>query len=372
MTELFGIDFNIESIITMNDTFASPMLGDSSSMREVAGAYVMGVPDSDEVLVPNSFAPPGNENMSSDLLATAIDSYTSGINMHKPVGDGHFVTAPQPEDMVCRAPSYDDNETIIKWERLGEGQYHEFQIPGNGKTHWMKDDLFIAMPNKDIPIKVVGAQGGYVVEVGMRYTTGVHHDTPVLACKTHDDNDKAGFPFHVPKLHVVKMKDHGHPTVKIPVPNNGSDEGTFTFSVVFWCLNSCHRKYGKGQEMILKLYDMRGNLLKEARIKLRICKNVNRDKNLEGQSPKQGKKKRSSGGKAKEVQEGGEGVQTGETETPTPLQLLSPCQANLQVRCDPALVPTLREFVKALSRVVWIEMEEVVDGASPDPPPNME
>lgn len=346
-------------------------------MREIA----CWLPDVDEDLVPNAYAPLGSENMSTDLIATAVDLYTSGSNIYKPVEDCHFVTAPQPEGRVRSESSLDDIEKFIKRERLREGQYHEFRILGSGKTHGMKDDLFIAMPNKDIPIKVEGAQGGYVVEVGMRYTTGVHHDTPVFACKTHDDNDEAGFPFHVPKLHAVKLKDQGHPTVEIPVPYNASDEGNFTFSVVFWCLNSCHRKYGKGQEMILKLCDVHDNLLTEARIKLRICKNVNRDKNLEGQSPKQGKKKRSSGGKAKgpalkrvkqEMQEEGEGMQAGEAETPAPLPSLSPHEAKLQIRCDPALVPTFRELVKVLSRGAWIEMREVMDGASPDPPPNME
>lgn len=119
----------------------------------------------------------------------------------------------------------------------------------------MKDDLLIAMPDRDIPVEVVGARGGHLVKVGMRYTTGVYHDHAVLTCKTHDDNNKEGFSFHVPKLDVTKIKDQGHPTIEVPVPMEASSEGTFTFSVVFWCLNSCHRKYGKEQEIVLKLFD---------------------------------------------------------------------------------------------------------------------
>lgn len=118
----------------------------------------------------------------------------------------------------------------------------------------MEDNVLLAMPDKDIPVKVEGAHIGYSVKVGLRYTTGAHYETPVHACRSHEDPNDSLFPFHVPRLDVSQDKT-SHPTVEIPVPYSAFDDGKFTFSIVFRCLNSCHKKFGKKQELILQLFD---------------------------------------------------------------------------------------------------------------------
>lgn len=120
----------------------------------------------------------------------------------------------------------------------------------------MAKDLLYAMPKKDIPFEALGAQPGHVVRVGLRFSTGAHHNTPVLACKTHNDEKDKDISFHVPKHNTRKVKDvEGHFILEIPVSSNSNTGNTFKFSIVFRCLNSCHREHGKSQEIIMHLID---------------------------------------------------------------------------------------------------------------------
>lgn len=100
----------------------------------------------------------------------------------------------------------------------------------------------------------------------MRYTDELHKNTAVKPCKLHQDWKQrsetlpADFNFYLTTECVTyETTESSHPTAVIYIQEGFIvDDEDFTLSVVFLCLNSCHRLHGKKMELGIAVYDHTG------------------------------------------------------------------------------------------------------------------
>lgn len=122
------------------------------------------------------------------------------------------------------------------------------------------DNHIFVERNCEFFIEAEDAQAGHIVEMELRYLTGRHVNDPVYACEKHKDSTDSRYSFCVLRLSSVQKEEdqYGHLSLKIPVPNLPAENGNFfTIPVMFRCWNSCSKDYGKNQELILKLRDLK-------------------------------------------------------------------------------------------------------------------
>ncbi|KAK3884419.1 hypothetical protein Pcinc_011322 [Petrolisthes cinctipes] len=153
-------------------------------------------------------------------------------------------------------------------------------------------------PEHPVNIKVKGIEEGQTVSISLQFTAPLLENSPVLACKQHrrgDEDTPISLTQHLPGellknedpskfsfFSTIKKCDYklidDHPTIVIPAQGGDINrDGSMVFNLVFICLNSCHKTKGKQIYLLMKLADNKGNVIKEQRFNIRVCKNVKRD-----------------------------------------------------------------------------------------------
>ncbi|KAK4317189.1 hypothetical protein Pmani_011718 [Petrolisthes manimaculis] len=150
-------------------------------------------------------------------------------------------------------------------------------------------------PENPVNIKVKGIEEGQTVSISLQFMAPLLENTPVLACKQHRRGDedtpishppgellKYEYPSQFSFFSTIKKCDYklidDHPTIVIPAQGKDINrDGSMIFNLVFICLNSCHKAKGKQIYLLMKLADNKGNVIKEQRFNIRVCKNVKRD-----------------------------------------------------------------------------------------------
>lgn len=144
----------------------------------------------------------------------------------------------------------------------------------------------------DIPVSfmIEGCKPQDKVRISMRFCDELNKDMPVKCCKMHSDGNgkrpsdlPSYFNFYLTtKCSYLNGTEDAlnHPTAEIDLKDQvpAIIDGKFKFSIVFLCLNSCHRQLSKQMELVVIVYNSDWkDLYKKECIDIRVCKNVKRD-----------------------------------------------------------------------------------------------